>query len=93
MKIIFFFLFIFSTTFAQKDVFAVSRNGSLLELQELIKSDIDCINNINENGYSTLILAIYSNNVEVAKYLVQNVNNINYLSKNSSIRRFNCFSG
>jgi len=55
MKIIFFFLFVFSTTFAQKDVFAVSRNGSLLELKELIKSDIDCINKINENGYSTLI--------------------------------------
>ncbi len=54
MKIIFSFI-CFSTTFAQKDVFAVSRNGSLLELKELIKSDIDCINKINENGYSTLI--------------------------------------
>jgi ankyrin repeat protein len=84
MKIVFFFLFIFSITFAQKDVFAVSRNGSLLELIELQKLDSNCINNINENGYSTLILAIYSNNLEVANYLLQNVKNINYLSKSGS---------
>ena len=84
MKTVFFLLFAFSISFAQKDVFAVARNGNVLELKELLKSYPECINKINENGYSTLILAIYNNNVDVAKYLLQNVKNINYLSKSGT---------
>ncbi|WP_321540413.1 ankyrin repeat domain-containing protein [Flavobacterium piscinae] len=64
---LFFFLF-FVCSIAQKDVFEISRDGSLAELKELIKKEPNCINELNENGYTPLILACYRGNNELVRF-------------------------
>jgi ankyrin repeat protein len=71
----------FSNLKAQKSsVYDIARNGSLVELKELVNNDIDIINKISKEGYSALTLACYYGNNEVASYLVQNVYDINSTS-------------
>lgn len=70
-------------TFAQektKSIFDVARTGTVEEVKELIKQDPDVINQTNESGFTPLILACYRGNVEVAKFLIDNVKDINYRS-------------
>lgn len=63
-----------------KTVFDIARNGTLTEMQELKKSNPDIINSVNESKTSPLILACYRGNIEVAKFLIENVKDINYNS-------------
>lgn len=70
-------------TFAQektKSIFDVARTGTVEEVKELIKQNPDVINQTNESGFTPLILACYRGNVEVAKFLIDNVKDINYRS-------------
>ncbi|GAA5100765.1 ankyrin repeat domain-containing protein [Chryseobacterium ginsengisoli] len=60
-----------------KSIFDVARNGTVSEVKELMKQNPDIINQNNENGFSPLILACYRGNVEVAKFLMDNVKNVN----------------
>lgn len=66
--------------FSQTNVFDIARSGTVEDLKTLIKSDPNCINLINESGNSTLILACYKGNNEVAEYLIRNVKDINFIS-------------
>jgi ankyrin repeat protein len=75
-----FFLLFFVSSIAQKDVFVISRNGSVAELKELMEKEPNCINEPNENGYTPLILACYRRNNEVAEFLVDKVKDIDTLS-------------
>lgn len=71
-------------TFAQdnaKSIFDVARTGTVGEVKELMKKDPDVINQTNENGFSPLILACYRGNVEVAKFLMDHVKDVNYKSR------------
>lgn len=68
------------TALAQKDVFAISRNGTVTELKELMEKYPNSINNQNENGFTPLILACYRGNNEVAEFLVNNVKDIDVSS-------------
>jgi ankyrin repeat protein len=67
-------------TAQEKNVFDIARSGTLTEIQNLNKSNPDLINSLNENKTSPLILACYRGNIEVAKFLIENVKNINYNS-------------
>jgi ankyrin repeat protein len=67
-------------TAQEKNVFDIARSGTLTEIQNLNKSNPDLINSLNENKTSPLILACYRGNMEVAKFLIENVKNINYNS-------------
>jgi hypothetical protein len=69
-----------SSSFAQKDVFAIARNGTVEEMKTLFEKDVNCVNQVNDFGFSPLILASYRGNFEVAKYLITIVNDINYQS-------------
>ena len=69
-----------SSSFAQKDVFAIARNGTVEEMKTLFEKDVNCVNQVNDFGFSPLILAAYRGNFEVAKYLITIVNDINYQS-------------
>jgi len=80
MKFVYFFLFVFSFSFAQKDVFAVAKNGSVEEMKLLFEKDANCVNEVDNNGFSPLILASYRGNFEVAKYLITIVKDVNYQS-------------
>lgn len=61
----------------QKSIFDIARNGSLTELKKTVKNNPDVINSESKEGYTPLTLACYSGNNEVAKYLINNVKNIN----------------
>ncbi|WP_163407718.1 ankyrin repeat domain-containing protein [Flavobacterium ajazii] len=63
-----------------KTVFDIARTGTLAEIQTLNKSNPDLINSLNESKTSPLILACYRGNTEVAKFLIENVKDINYNS-------------
>lgn len=80
MRIVIFLLFMISSSFAQKDVFAIARNGTVEEMKTLFEKDVNCVNQVNDFGFSPLILASYRGNFEVAKYLITIVNDINYQS-------------
>lgn len=63
--------FCLQTAFSQKDIFTVSRSGTFQEAEALYKENPKIINQLNENGYTPLILACYRANVTVAKFLIQ----------------------
>ncbi|WP_290699871.1 ankyrin repeat domain-containing protein [Lacinutrix sp.] len=65
------------SVFSQKEIFEVCRTGSLEDIAKLYEEDNTVINKINENGYSTLTLASYSENIEVVSFLVNKVKDIN----------------
>lgn len=64
----------------EKNVFDIARSGTLSEIQNLYKSNPDVINSLNESKTSPLILACYRGNVEVTRFLIENVRDINYSS-------------
>ena len=85
MRIAILFLFLFSYSVAQKNVFSVARNGSIEEMEALFKSNPNCVNEVDANGFSPLILASYRGNFEVAKYLITIVEDINYESPEGTV--------
>jgi len=73
---------IFGLSFSQtKNVFDIARSGTLDEMKTLVSQNPDIINSKNERGFTPLILACYRGNTEVAKYLIDNVKDLNYLSQ------------
>ncbi|PIF47552.1 hypothetical protein CLU96_4610 [Chryseobacterium sp. 52] len=74
-------LFLISAQEKAKSIFDIARSGTVNEVKDLMKQDPDIINQTNENGFSSLILACYRGNTEVAKFLMDNVKDINYKSK------------
>ncbi|GGF25134.1 ankyrin repeat domain-containing protein [Flavobacterium limi] len=70
----------FQSKAQDKNVFDIARSGTLTEIQNLHKSNPDLINSLNESKTSPLILACYRGNVEVARFLIENVKDINYNS-------------
>lgn len=79
--LILFLLFGVFTFAQQKDVFDVARSGTVQEMESLMKQNPDVINSVNNNGFSPLILACYRGNVDVAKFLMDNVKDVNYKSQ------------
>ncbi|PZU87831.1 MAG: ankyrin repeat domain-containing protein [Chryseobacterium sp.] len=75
-------LMIFGLGFSQtKNVFDIARSGTLDEMKTLVSQNPDIINSKNERGFTPLILACYRGNTEVAKYLIDNVKDLNYVSQ------------
>ena len=84
-NIILFFLILTSTkSFTQSDVFEISRNGSLEQIEKLYYKSPEVINTKNERGHTPLILACYNGNVSVAKFLIARVNDVNETSDDGS---------
>lgn len=70
----------FNSEAQNKNVFDIARSGTLAEIQNLNQSNPDLINSLNESKTSPLILACYKGNIEVAKFLIENVKDVNYNS-------------
>ncbi len=85
MRLMFICFFIVNLTFSQKDVFAVARNGSVEEMKMLFEKNTNCVNEVDKNGFSPLILASYRGNFEVAKYLITIVEDVNYQSPEGTV--------
>lgn len=70
-----------SVVFSQsKSCFDVARKGTLEEVKALYKTNPKVIDSINDRKSSMLILACYYSNNEVAKFLIQNKVDVNYVS-------------
>ena len=76
MKYLFFFLAI-NLTFSQTSVFDCARTGTAEEMQAFYNTNPKLVDALNERGSSPLTLAAYYNNINVANYLIDKVNNIN----------------
>lgn len=77
-------IFLGSLLFAQekgKSIYDIARSGTVTEVKEVMKQNPDIINQVNENGFSPLILACYRGNTEVAKFLIDHVKDVNYKSR------------
>ncbi|MEC4003914.1 ankyrin repeat domain-containing protein [Flavobacterium sp. SUN052] len=78
-------LFVFNCGFSQnKDCFNVARKGTLDEIKVLVKENPKVVNSVNDRGSSMLILACYTGNNEVAKFLLENNCDVNYVSDNGT---------
>ncbi|RAJ16910.1 hypothetical protein LY08_00686 [Olleya aquimaris] len=64
-------------SYAQTDIFEVSRNGTLEDIEAIYKQDQQSINKKNDQGYTPLTLACYNGNVAVANFLAGKVDDIN----------------
>lgn len=84
MRLIIFCLFFTNIVFSQKDVFSVARNGTIEEIKEIYSKQPKQLDSINSKGFSPLILATYSNNNEVAKFIIDNSKNLNYTSNSGT---------
>jgi ankyrin repeat protein len=93
MRIVLFCFFITNLIFSQNDVFAVARNGSVEEMKVLFEKNANCVNEVNNYGFSPLILASYRGNFEVAKYLITIVKDINYQSPEGTALMATVMSG
>lgn len=80
VKIILILLLFVNFSFSQNDVFAIARTGTVEEMKVLYTQNKNCVNEVTSSGFSTLILASYRGNFEVAKYLVNIVQDIDYQS-------------
>lgn len=73
-----FFFFILSTNISsqEKSIFNIARKGSLEQLKAVMKNDPEIVNKVSKEGYSPLTLACYYSNNEVAKHLINYVDDI-----------------
>jgi len=78
-KFIFFWLILiqFSESFSQESIFTIARSGSVDQVKELLKTEPNCINQKNSDGFTPLILACYRSNNEVAVFFIENGASIN----------------
>jgi hypothetical protein len=84
-KLTLLFLFVVTSGFGNRaaqdmSVFDIARTGTLTQLKAAVAKDADIINKVSPEGYTPLTLACYYGNNEVAKYLIENVKNINSIS-------------
>ena len=63
--------------FGQTDVFDCARTGTLEEMKAFYIENPKQVDSLNSRGSSPLTLAAYYNNIEVANYLIDKVDNIN----------------
>ena len=71
-------------SFAQTDVFDCARSGTVEEMKEFFTINPKSVDALNDRESSPLTLAAYYNNLAVAKYLINKVDNINGNSKDGT---------
>lgn len=83
-----FFLILFFSSFLSfcqlKDIFLVARNGSVSEMESILKESPNALNSKNEYGFSPLILACYKSNNDVASYLIEKKADLDYVSQDGT---------
>jgi len=79
--ILFILLFVVFDCFSQdKTLFNIARKGTVEDAQQWISEKPNSINEINQHGFSPLILACYSENIEIVIFLIDNKVDLNFLS-------------
>jgi len=67
-----------------QNVFDASRNGDMVALSQIWKSEPSQLNAINDEGYSPLVLAAYHDQYEAVQFLLQHKASPNTTSKHGS---------
>ena len=71
----------FCHCFSQENTFFnIARKGTVEEARQWISEKPNSINEINQHGFSPLILACYSGNIEMVTFLIDNNANVDFLS-------------
>jgi ankyrin repeat protein len=72
-------LFFLNINYSQEklDVFDIARKGTIVQAEEIFKTDPKIFNSVNKDGFSPLILACYRGNNEVAKFIIEVGSDIN----------------
>lgn len=76
VPIFFFFILSLNLYSQENSIFDIARKGNLEQLKLAMKSDPKIVNKVSKEGYSPLTLACYYSNNEVAKHLINNVDDI-----------------
>lgn len=66
------FLSQLGNVYGQESIFMIARSGNIDQVKELMKTNPDCINQKNTDGFSPLILACYKLNNSVATFFIEN---------------------
>ena len=70
----------FCHCFSQENTFFnIARKGTVEEARQWISEKPNSINEINQHGFSPLILACYSGNIEMVTFLIDNNANVDFL--------------
>lgn len=69
---------------SQVTIFDVARSGKLEDIKRIEQGNVNAINDVDQNGFSPLILSCYKGNNTVAIYLLDKVKDINYNSPNGT---------
>ena len=84
IKIILSLLLITQVLFAQDSIFDLARYGSVEDVMTFSKEDPSILTQKDERGSTPLVLACYYNNIDVVKYIIQNIDDINVTTKDGS---------
>ena len=83
-KIILFLLLITQVLCAQDSIFDLARHGSVEDFKALSNGDTSILTQKDERGSTPLVLACYYNNIDVVRYIIQNIDDINGTTKDGS---------
>lgn len=80
------FLFLCFFGYSQESsFFNTVRKGTIEEAAKFIKLNPNCVNEVNQYGFSPLILACYNGNEPMISFLIENKANINYVSSEGTV--------
>lgn len=75
-----FFFNVFNCFSQENTFFNIARKGTIEEAQQWILEKPNSVNEITKHGFSPLILACYSGNIEMVIFLINNKADVNFMS-------------
>lgn len=65
--------------------FAIARKGTVAEAQSYMQLHPTCVNEVNQHGFTPLILACYNGNEAMVTFLLENKADVNYVSPEGTV--------
>lgn len=75
----------FSVFPQEESFFAIVRKGSITEAQTYMQLHPSCVNEVNQYGFSPIILACYNGNEPMVTFLLENKADLNYVSPEGTV--------
>jgi len=73
--------FVSKAAYLQDDIFSIARKGTVEEIRRTVEENAEAVNQTNKEGITPLIMACHMGNDEVARYLMNIVEDIDVLSE------------
>ena len=77
-------LFLSQNLCGQNDIFELARRGSVQEVKAVVKETPNVLNAKDQRGSTPLVLACYYNNIDIVRYIIQNIDDVNGTTKDGS---------